>query len=552
MKGNKKFHLLLVLTFVFSLFLAACNANPDSEEGNEGNNGTDDGETTEEASGEPQEGGDIIVGSIGAPTIFNDLYSTDISSSDISGWLYDGLITYDENLEPKGVIAKDWETSEDGTEWTITLNEGITFHDGEPLTADDVVFTYSIPLSEDYSGARASDFEKIESIEAEGDTTVKIKLSEPYAPFLGTLSYGILPEHILKDVPIAELGEHEFNTKSPVGSGPFKFVEWKEGQYVKVEAFEDYFQGRPYLDTITYKIVPDANALMTQVQAGDVHEAAVQSQDLATAQKLADEGKINLSTELSLAYTYIGWNMANDMFKDEKVRQALTMAIDRESIIEAVLGGDGEIAHIPESPLSWAYNEDVPKFDYNVEEAKKLLEEAGWTPGDDGILEKDGKKFSFELKTNQGNKAREQIAQVTQEQLKEVGIEVKPTIMEWSAFIEEVTEKKDFDAVILGWSLSTDPDPTALWHSKEIEAGLNFVAFSDPELDKLMEKNTQVLDQEERKDIIGEIQAGIAEQQPYTFLYYPNDHYALDANLKGHVHHPSSEFYMIEKWWLEQ
>ncbi|WP_221563592.1 peptide-binding protein [Alkalihalobacillus sp. TS-13] len=552
MKGNKKFHLLLVLTFVFSLFLAACNANPSSDPNEEGNGNENENDTEEQATGEPQEGGDIVVGSIGAPTIFNDLYSTDTSSSDISGWLYDGLVTFDENLEPKGVIAKDWETSEDGTEWTITLNEGITFHDGEPLTADDVVFTYSIPLSEDYSGARASNFEKIESIEAEDDTTVKIKLSEPHAPFLVTLTYGILPEHILKDVPIADLAEHEFNTKSPVGSGPFKFVEWKEGQYVKVEAFDDYFQGRPYLDTITYKIVPDANALMAQLSAGDVHEAQVQSQDLVTAEKLADEGKIQLSTELSLAYTYVGWNMENELFKDEKVRQALTMALDRESIIEAVLSGDGEIAHAPSSPLSWAYNEEVPTFDYNVEEAKKLLEEAGWTPGDDGILEKDGKKFSFELKTNQGNKAREQIAQVTQEQLKEIGIEVKPTIMEWSAFIEEVTEKKDFDAVILGWSLSTDPDPTALWHSKEIEAGLNFVAFSDPDLDKLMEENTQILDQDERKEVIGEIQAGIAEQQPYTFLYYPNDHYALASNIKGHVHHPSSEYYMIEKWWIEQ
>ncbi|WLD95361.1 peptide-binding protein [Alkalihalobacillus sp. AL-G] len=531
------------------MFLAACNANPETKEpSNEGTEGSE-----EEKPEGPQEGGDLIVGSIGAPTLFNDLYSTDISSSDISEWLYDGLVRFNEKLEPEPAIAKEWKISEDGTIWTFYLNEGITFHDGEPLTADDVVFTYSIPLHEDYVGARASNFEKIEKIEAVDDHTVKITLKEPFAPFFVTAAYGILPEHILKDVPIAELGEHEFNTKSPIGSGPFKFEEWKEGQYVKVTANENYYKGRPYLDSITYKIVPDANALMAQLAAGDVHEAAVQSPDLATAKDLEEKGKIQLSTNLSLGYTYIGWNQKNELFQDVKVRQALTMAIDREAIIGAVLNGDGEIAHAPSSPLSWAYNPDVAKFNFDVEKAKALLEEAGWTPGDDGILQKDGKRFSFELKTNQGNKAREQIATIVQQQLKQIGIEVQPKIMEWSAFIEDVTAPNwNYDACILGWSLSADPDPTDLWHSKEREQGLNFVHFSDPELDKLMEQNTKELDQEKRKEIIAEIQSGIAEQQPYTFLYYPNDHYALDAKLRGHVHHPSSEFYMIEKWWLEQ
>ncbi|MGM7700758.1 peptide-binding protein [Pseudalkalibacillus sp. Hm43] len=551
MKVNKKLHWLVLLTFVLSIFLAACNANPASEPSE--NNEENTSENEEQASGEPKQGGDLIVGSIGAPTLFNDLYSTDISSSDISGWLYDGLVSFDENLAPQGALAKEWETSDDGLEWTIKLHEGVKFHDGEALTADDVVFTYSLPLNEEYTGPRASDFEKIDKIEAVDDTTVKITLSEPYAPFLTTLTYGILPEHILKDVPVAELGENEFNTKSPVGSGPFKFEEWKEGQYVKVVANDDYFNGRPYLDSITYKIVPDANALMAQLANGDVHQASVQSPDLKTAEKLQEEGKIQLSTDLSLAYTYLGYNQKNELFQDVKVRQALTHAIDRETMIQAVLDGDGEVAHAPASPLSWAYNENVAKFDYDVEKAKQLLEEAGWTPGDDGILQKDGKKFSFEVKTNQGNKAREQIAQIVQEQLKQVGIEVKPKIMEWSAFIGDVTAPNwKYDAVILGWSLSADPDPTALWHSKEREEGLNFVHFSDPELDKLMDENTKQLEQSERKDTIAKIQEGIAEQQPYTFLYYPNDHYALDSSIKGFVHHPSSEYYQIEKWWMDK
>jgi peptide/nickel transport system substrate-binding protein len=551
MKSKKWLFMLVSMMLVFALFLTGCNTG-ETTQGEGNNNEKPAEEPTEEPSG-PQQGGDLIVGSIGAPTLFNDLYSTDTASSDISGFIYNGLVTSNEKLEAVGSLAESWNTSEDGLTWTFNLKKGVKWHDGKDFTADDVVFTYSIPLSEDYSGARASSFEKIKSIKAIDQHTVEIVLSEPYAPFIWTAAYGILPKHILGDVPIAELGEHEFNTKNPIGTGPFKFVEWKEGQYVKVEANEDYFEGRPYLDSITYKIVPDQNALLAQKAAGDVHHIAVSSADLATAQQWESEEKVNLFTGPSLAYTYLGYNQKNELFQDKKVRQALTHAIDREAIVEAVLNGDGQLANTPGSPISWAFNKNVPVFDYDVDKAKAMLAEAGWEDTDgDGVLDKDGKKFSFEVKTNQGNKAREQIATIVQQQFKEVGIEAKPKIMEWSAFIGEVTAPNwKYDAVILGWSLGTDPDPSDIFHSKEREEGLNFVHYSNPEMDALMDENTKILDQEERAEVIKEIQAGIAEDQPYSFLYYPNDHYATPKNLNGVVFHPSNPYYNVHKWWFK-
>ncbi|MDF0728616.1 peptide-binding protein [Cytobacillus sp. S13-E01] len=552
MKLSKSKWLLLSLTLILALFLAACSggdsATTPAETPKEDEKPT---EEPKEDSNEPQYGGDIIVGSIGAPTLFNPLYSTDAASSDIEGFIYNGLVSGDTEFNPVNDLASDVQMSEDGLTWTIKLRDDVKWHDGEQFTADDVVFTYNIPLNEDYDGARKSAFEGIESITKLGDYEVEIKLNKVDATFgsIG-LSYGILPEHILGTVPVAELGEHEFNTKKPIGTGPFKFEEWLDGQYVKVVANEDYYGGRPYLDSITYKIVPDQNALLAQLQAGDVDFTEVPGTDIDTVKEFPG---IKVESGLGLSYTYFGVNQKQDRFKDVKVRQALTYAIDRQGIVDSVMNGDGEVAHVPESPLSWAYSDDVTKFEYDPEKAKALLAEAGWEDTDgDGWLDKDGEKFSFEVKTNQGNKIREDIAVVLQQQLKEVGIEAIPQIVEWSAFIEQVTAPNwDYDAMILGWSLSTFPDLYDIFHSSQMEEGLNFTWWDNAEASKLMEEARQILDREEYKKAYGEIYKIVSEEQPYTFLYYPNVHRVMVENLQGYEFHAKSEFYNINKWWIK-
>ncbi len=547
MKLRKSAWLLLCLTLAMSMFLAACGGNTTEEPANE-----EETEQNAAPTGEPQVGGDIIVGSIGEPTLFNPLYSTDTASSDIEGFIYNGLVSSDTEFNPVNSLASDIQMSEDGLTFTVKLREDVKWHDGEQFTADDVVFTYSIPKNPDYAGERGSAFEPLESVTKIDDYTVEFKLNQVDATFHSIgLSYGILPEHILGEVPVADLGEHEFNTKAPVGTGPFKFVEWKDGEYIKVEANEDYFEGRPYLDSITYKIVPDQNSLLAQFQAGDVHFIEVPGTDLETVQGF---NGINIESGLGLSYSYLGFNQQQERFQDKSVRQALTHAIDREAIVSAVMNGDGEVAHVPESPLSWAYNDDVPTFEYNPEKAKELLAEAGWEDTDgDGILDKDGEKFSFSIKTNQGNKVREDIVVVLQQQLKEVGIEAKPEIVEWSAFIEQISAPNwNYDALVLGWSMSTFPDQYDIFHSSQKEAGLNFVWYVNEEADKLMEEAKQILDQDEYKAIYGDIYKILAEEQAYTFLYYPNVHRAMPENLNGYEFHAKSEFYNIHKWWFNQ
>lgn len=539
------------------MFLAACSGETTTQEETNNNEGENEEPVVEEpADEEPVDGGDLIVGTSGSPTLFNELYSNDNVSSEVEGLIFDGLVSSDLefNTTTDNSMTESMEESEDGLTYTIKLREGIKFHDGEDLTADDVVFTYNIPLSDEYDGPRKSYFESLESVEKVDDLTVKFTLKkvDVQFPVVG-LGFGILPEHILGDVPISELGEHEFNTKNPIGSGPFTFSEWKDGEYVKVEAFDDYYQGRPHLDSITMKIIPDANAMLTQLQNRDIdYWSGVPQSDVETVKGFADSIGIRLENGLALSYSFLGYNLRNDLFKEKEVRQAITHAIDRETIVASIMEGYGEVAHVPESPLSWAYNPDVPKFDYDVEKAKQMLADAGWTPGEDGILEKDGKRFSFEIKTNQGNKVREDITVLLQDQLKEVGIEAKPKIVEFSSLIADIDpDVWNFEAIVLGWSLGIDPDPSGIFHTKEIKKGLNFAGYSNPELDKLMDEQLQERDKEKRKEQIGIIQQLLAEDQPYSFLYYPDEFRAMPAELQGYEFHAKDALYNAHKWWLK-
>ncbi|EMR06910.1 Oligopeptide-binding protein AppA precursor [Bhargavaea cecembensis DSE10] len=504
--------------------------------------------------GSEAEGGNLVLATTAAPTLFNPYYSTDTSSSTIEGFLFSGLVTVDQDFNPEGDLAESWDFTDDGLRWTFHLRENVKWHDGEPMTADDVVFSYTIPKDPDYVGPRGLPFEIIEEVNKIDDYTVEFVLSEPYAPFITiTAQFEVLPKHILGEVPIAELGKHPFNTKEPIGTGPFKFKEWKEGEYIALEAHEDYHLGAPKLDGLLYKIVPDTNTSMAQLQVGEISMAGISPEYVGMAQDLEAKGMVKLESGPSNAFEYIGYNLRNELFQDKKVRHALTHAIDREAIIQAILGDAGTVAHGPGSPANWAFNPDVPKFEYDPEKAKQLLKEAGWEPGPDGILEKNGKKFEFALKTTSANEIRQQIAEVAQQQWAEIGIKTSIEVLEWSAYVEQTSPPNwNFDAIVAGWSIGSDPDPTWFWHTSEIEAGLNYNGYSNPKVDELLSENTQIADLEERKAVIAEADAIVTEDQPNTFLYYPEGYLAISPKLVGPSYNAANTYYKIHEWYFEQ
>ncbi len=537
-----------------SMFLAACSGGekagtetPKEEKPKE--------ETPKEEpkNTDPVDGGDLIVGSAGEPTLFNPYFSTDTASSDIEGFIYNAIVKTNKDLETENDLAEDVQVSDDSLEYTVKLREDVKWHDGEQMTADDLVFAYELMKNPDVVSERKSNFDSLEKIEKIDDYTVKFTLNKIDVTFLPTTlgSYGPLPKHILGDVDPATIHEHEFNTKNPIGTGPFKFVEWKDGEYVKVEANEDYFEGRPHLNSITTRYVADANALVAALQAGEIDMYnAVPGTEIDTVKAI--DG-VKVEEDLALSYTFLAFNQQDERFTDKRVRQAFTHAVNKEAIVSSIMNGAGQPADAPDSPLMWTYNDDVPKFEYDLEKAKALLKEAGWedTNGN-GILDKDGKELSFKIKTNQGNKVREDIAVVLEQQFKEIGVEAKPEIIEWSAFIKQVTAPNwDYEAMILGWSLSTFPDQFDIFHSSQAEEGLNMNWYSNPEADKLMEEARQTTDIEKYKAIHKDLYQILVDDQAYTFLYYPIEFRAMPEELQGYEFHSKSAFYNAHKWWLQ-
>jgi peptide/nickel transport system substrate-binding protein len=494
----------------------------------------------------------LVVGLMGAPALLNPYFSSDSASGQIESLLYNGLVTFDPSFRPVPDLAERWSHSEDGRIWLFHLKRGVFFQDGVELTAKDVVYSYSIPRNKDYTGPRASDFEKIKDIKAIDRYTVEFTLKQPYAPFLSICSYAILPSHLLAQIPIAKLAEHPFTTRNPIGTGPYRLSAWKDGQYIRLDANLHYFGGKPQIPKIYFRIVPDQNAQLIQLQTGDLQLAEISPADLTAARLFVKQGKIKLITHPSLSYTYVGYNLKNPLFKDIRVRQALSYALNRELIVQVVLDGQGQVAHTHGLPMDKETESKIMKYSYNPKKAKELLAEAGWEDTDgDGILDKNGKKFSFVLLTNQGNKMREMVSQIIQEQWAKVGVQVIPRMMEWSAFINDYVDTKKFDAVLLGWSLSIDPDPTAIWHSKEIAGGLNFISYRNKQVDHLLDLNTQILDPNKRKKVILEFEKIIAKEQPYTFLYYTNQLLAVPPTLTGQEYHPAATFYRVQSWQID-
>ncbi|MFD0715379.1 peptide-binding protein [Paenibacillus sp. GCM10027626] len=544
----------LAVIVMAAMFLSACSSskpeapsNPSSETNNSG------GANTPKDSPEPEkeavDGGEITTAYLSEPKGFIRFWATDVYSSEVIELVFSSLYRFNEKQDIVPDLAEgEPQFSEDKKVMTIKIRNDAKFSDGQPVTADDVVFTYNIPINPEHVSPRKGTFDAIEKVEKVDDTTIKFTFKEPYAGYIDTLIYNIMPQHLLKDASVKDMDKSDFY-KNPVGSGPFKLQEWKSGQYLTFVRNENYY-GKAGLDKVTIKIIPDANAMMAQLQTGEINVVDVPADNLAVIEDYASKNPDKLKLQkgiTSSAYIYAGWNLANPLFQDKNVRKALTMAIDRQAIVDSVAEGQGELIHSQTTPSYWNYTDDVPKFDYNVEQAKKLLEEAGWKDTDgDGILDKDGKKFEFEMRTNQGNKVREQVMTVVQQQLKEVGISVIPQTMEGSAFINEFLAK-NFTSVIFGWDISGDPNPKGIWHSSEIESGMNTISYSNPEVDKLIEEDLQTFDKDKRKELLGKIDALIAEDQPYTFIYSPTRTMAYPANLEG-FNPERSGLREVDKW----
>jgi peptide/nickel transport system substrate-binding protein len=497
----------------------------------------------------PAFGDTFIEGSIGDASTLLPILASDSASSEINGLLYNGLVRYDGDLKIVGELAESWEISADNLTITFHLRQGVKWHDGQPLTAADVLYTYQLYVDPETPTAYAESFLQVKKAETPDDFTFRVTYEKPYAPALISWGMSVLPKHLLQGHKITEskLARH------PVGTGPYRFVEWQGGEKIVLEANRDYFEGSPFIKRFVFRIIPDTSTQFLELQTGglDFMGLSPLQYDRQT-DTLAFKRLFNKYRYLSFGYTYLGYNLKRPLFQDRRVRQALAYAIDKQEIIDGVLLGYGQAATGPYKPDLWTYNGQVRRYPYNPEKARQLLAAAGWSDSDgDGILDKQGQPFSFTIVTNQGNDLRSKAGEIIQRRFKQVGIDVQLRIIEWATFLKEFINPGNFDATILGWSGTPDPDQFEIWHSSKTgPRELNFIGYKNPEVDALLEEGRRIFAQAERKKIYDRFQEILAEDQPYTFLFVPEALPTVASRFMGIEPKPAGIRYNFNQWYV--
>jgi peptide/nickel transport system substrate-binding protein len=539
MRSRSLFPTLILL---FALICGACSGGQETTEAPVGANRT---------ASIPAYGDIMVEGSIGDASNLIPILSSDSASHEIAGMIFNGLVKYDRDIKVVGDLAESWDISKDGLAITFHLRKGVRWHDGHPFAAEDILYTYQVTIDPKTPTAYAGDFLKVKKAEVLDPHTFRVTYDRPFAPALMSWGSAILPKHLLdgKDITRSPLARH------PVGTGPYKFKEWVTGQKIVLTANPDYFEGRPYIDGYITRIIPDTATMFLELRANGIDRMSLTPLQYSrqTENNLFRQN-FNKYRYLSFAYTYLGYNLRKPMFADRRVRQAIAYAVNKQEIIDGIMLGLAKEATGPYKPGTWAYNSRVKTYPYDPQKARALLAEAGWQDANgDGVLEKNGEPFVFEIITNQGNEIRAKCAEIIQKRLAEVGITVKIRVLEWAAFVNDFIKKGRFDATILGWTVSMDPDIYDVWHSSKTKPDeLNFIAYKNAEVDELLEQGRSTFDQKQRKKCYDRIQEILAEDQPYLFLYVPDALPIIQKRFRGIEPAPLGIGYNFIKWYVPQ
>jgi len=479
---------------------------------------------------------------------------TDSASFEVGSLIYSGLVTRDRDLNLVGELAESWKFSRDCLDLTFGLRRNARWHDGRPFTAADVIFTYETMINPKTPTAYREDFKAVESVEAPAPYTVHVRYKQPYAKALQSWGIWMLPRHLLEPyVREGKLREAPQNRTSPVGTGAYRFREWKPGEKVVLVANPDYFEGQPYISRVVYRIIPSQATIFLELKAKGVDAAGLTALQFKRQTEYPAFRKAYHKYEYPAnAYTYLGFNLKDPRFADRRVRQAIAHAIDKQELIDGVLLGLGRDATGPYKPGTWAHNPNVKRYPHDMAKARALLAEAGWKANDDGVLvDTHGQRFAFELLTNQGNDERKKVAEIVQASLKDLGIHVDIRVIEWASFLKEYIKKRRFDAIILGWGIGLDPDQYEIWHSSKTGPDeLNHISYTNPEVDALLEQGRRSCRQAERKTYYDRLQAILAEDQPIVFLYFRDALPVVSSRVRGIVPAPNGIRYNFNEWYV--
>lgn len=539
--GYRSFSTKLILCF--SLFtLSACSSEPPQAQ------------TTSSAvqNYEPAIGGRLIDASIGDASNLIPMIAGDATSHEVAGQLYLSLLKYDRDLNLVGQLAESWQISKDKLSIIFKIKPHLTWSDGQPFTAADCLFTLKLIQDKNTQSPYKSDYTLVQKAEVLDAQTFVVHYAEIFSPALASwASLAILPQHIFKNVNIMDTPL----SRTPQASiGPYFLKSWQAQQNITMQANPEYFDGKVWIKERITRIIPDSATQFLELSAGRIDSMSLTPMQYTRLfdhnQKLKQE--YQRYKYLGSNYTYLGFNLKHQPFDDIRVRQAIAYAIDRQELVDGVLLGLGEVIATPYKPgTSWVNDKIKPRpFDPSI--ATRLLAEAGWSKKEgDTFISKNGKALSFTILTNNGNKQRADTATIVQQRLHEIGIQVNVRLVEWSAFIENFINKRDFDAVILGWSLSPEPDQYNIWHSSQTgPRQFNFVGYNNPVVDQALEKARQTFDTHKRQEWYNIMQQQIANDVPIVFLYAGYSLPAMHKRIQGIDPAPAGIGHNSEKWFI--
>ncbi|MGH9868487.1 MAG: ABC transporter substrate-binding protein [Candidatus Polarisedimenticolia bacterium] len=502
-----------------------------------------------------EQGGRVVIGVRGDVDSLNIYTASTILSQEVANLLFPHLATEkDDFLEGPPTfdpaLASRWVFSEDGLTLDFHLDERMRWSDGRPVTSRDVLFSHQAAVSPDVAWVGREVKEFIQSVIAPDDRTVRFRFTRRYPyQLMDAVEGNILPEHHYVAIPFADWPKREFGT-APVVSGPYRLVEHRPGEAVVLEANPGYGGTAPRIPRVVFRVLPDVATLLAELESGGID--VMENVPAAQAGRLAANPRLELVRVHDLSYTFVCWNLRSPLFSDPRVRRALTLAIDRQAIVDGILMGNGRVLATPIMSLFWAFDPAIAPWPHDVKAARALLAEAGWADTDgDGVLDKEGRAFRFVLETNQGSALRHDVAVMVQDHLKKVGIDARPRVLEWRAYLEK-HDAHDFEAFVGGHREATKVDLKSLLHSSAMTGGYNHAGYASGAMDGLIDKARMETDTARARALWSGTQKLFHDDQPFTVLFEMQRINAVSRRIEGVRMSPRSALTALPSWRLRE